>query len=154
MGIIFITMDKLMMDKSSLPITIGLVLLRYLKGYKHNKSTKIRANGDTSGSVAKKASWYVPESPVPLLIRLQRLRRKAFTHSFSRSESKLMHQSYFQEEMDYDWNRMSEVLPEEVLNREQPDILGSNCCQLGCIKLSHLECSCICWTNIWLKLCC
>jgi len=47
MGIIFITMDKLMMDKSSLPITIGLVLLRYLKGYKHNKSTKIRANGDT-----------------------------------------------------------------------------------------------------------
>ena len=76
------------MDKSSLPITIGLVLLRYLIGYKHNKSTKIRANGDTSGSVAKKASWYVPESPVPLLIRLQRLRRKAFAHSFSRSESK------------------------------------------------------------------
>ena len=45
MRIIFITMDKLMVDKFSSPITIGLVLLRYLKGYyTHNTSTKILAN--------------------------------------------------------------------------------------------------------------
>ena len=62
-------------------------------------------------NISKHSSWYIPKSPVPLLIRLQRLRRKAFAHSFSRSESKLMHQSYFQEEMDHDWNRMWKVLP-------------------------------------------
>ena len=47
MGIIFITIDKLMVDKLSSPIAIGLVLLRYLNGYAHNESTKILANRDT-----------------------------------------------------------------------------------------------------------
>ena len=57
-------------------------------------------------NISKHSSWYIPKSPVPLLIRLQRLRRKAFAHSFRRSEAKYLHQSYFKEEMDYDWNRM------------------------------------------------